>query len=75
MGGAWAPQEGMAVIGTSEKTYLLSGVRLKSMEVKLNRAIDAAEAGGLEAQRLGDCVHHIVEAGRLLDALADSERH
>ena len=69
------PRRGMAVIDASEKTYLLSGIRLESMVVKLNRAIDATEAGSLEARRLGDCVHHVVEAARLLDALADSARH
>ena len=69
------PRRGTAMIGTSEKNYLLSGLRLTSIEAKLNRAMDASEDGSLEAQRLDDCIHHVVEAENLLDALLAAKRH
>jgi hypothetical protein len=65
----------MAMIGISEKDYLLSGVRLTSIAAKLNRAMEASEVGSIQAKQLGDCIHHVVEAGKLLDGLLDAKRY
>jgi hypothetical protein len=63
------------MIGTTEKDYLLSGVSLTSIAMKLNRAMDASEVGSIQAEQLGDCIDHVVEAGKLLDGLLDAKRY